>query len=63
MKCPFRLLHAPYDGGCECDPLCGCLVEIDEVGYYNDKRSILACGLVAKGKPVNIIETPKGKRK
>ena len=59
MKCPFRLTKMPYDGGCECDQLCGCLVEIGEKGNYGSKRSVLACGFVAKGKPVNTIETPK----
>lgn len=27
MKCPFKLLHAPYDGGAECDPECALLMD------------------------------------
>ena len=63
MKCPYRMLHMPYDGGCQCDMECGCLVEIGEKGNYGSKKSVLACGFVAKGKPVNTIKIPNEERK
>lgn len=39
MKCPFKLLHAPYDGGAECDPECALLM------YWCNVKHTKVCSL------------------
>ena len=43
MKCPFKLLKAPYDGGAKCDEECAWLVEVP-VG--DDEKKVCAMTLV-----------------
>ena len=63
MKCPQRFSRYISERDEVCQQDCACLVEIGESGNYGSKKSVLACGLVTKGKPVNTIEVPKEERK
>ena len=50
MKCPFKLLKAPYDGGAKCDEECAWLVDRmdwnDEKEHYEHRR-VCAVALMA----------------
>ena len=57
MKCPFKLLKAPYDGGAECDGECAWLVDI-----WLDYKWTSVCAVVlvdsdtVPRKPLNRVE-------
>lgn len=60
MRCPYRFMEFTTDETVmECREDCAFLVEVDVRGNYGGERSVCACGLVAKGKPVNTVEVPR----
>ena len=64
MKCPHRFMEFTSDERMqECRPDCACLVEIEVRDNYGDERSVLACGLFARGRPVNTAEATREERR
>ena len=52
MRCPFKLLHAPYDGGARCDMECAWLVDV----YIDDHwSSVCAVALIDADKVPRIV--------